>query len=76
MFGLSGIRCAVCGMALENDKYTKDIDGESIYWANPKLTPHTDVVLNFCGAIHSYEWYKSKVEASMNVTPVSDQSAD
>jgi hypothetical protein len=66
MFGLklSGIKCEICGKALENPLYTKDQDGEGIYWANPKICQFTDVIVNFCGVQHSVEWFGQKIEAS------------
>lgn len=67
MFGLSGIRCGVCGMALENPEYRKE-RGEGIYYADPRLSPHTDVRVDFCGPLHSYEWHKGKMEANKDVT--------
>lgn len=68
MFGLSGIKCQVCGMALENTNYRKDEDGDSLYWANPKICQYTDVVLNFCGPQCSTKWWGEKIEASKDVT--------
>jgi len=66
---LSGIRCHVCGMALENPKYHKMIDGEGYYWANPKLSPYTEVRLDFCSAVHSTQWTVEQIEAHKNATP-------
>lgn len=76
MFGLSGVRCGVCGMALENEKYTKAENGDSLYWADPKISQYTDVRVNFCGVTHSFEWHKGKIEASKDVTQGNGQSAD
>ena len=57
----SGIRCAVCGLALESPDYLKDTDQlgnlRGIYWMNPRISEYTDVVVNFCGPKHSLEWY-------------------
>lgn len=74
MFGLSGIRCGVCGIAFENKDYTKGQHGEAVYWADPKLSPYTDVKVNFCGPQHSFEWHREKMEASKNITQDNDQS--
>lgn len=68
MFGLSGVRCHVCGMALENSKYAKDPRGDSLYWADPKINQFTDVKLDFCGPQHSSEWHIGQIEARKNVT--------
>jgi hypothetical protein len=76
MFGLSGVRCGICGMALENEKFSKDERGDVLYWANPKLSAYTDVRIDFCGVMHSFEWHQKKIEASKNVTPDTDQAAD
>ena len=65
---LSGTKCGVCGMALENPNYTKDERGDSLYWANPKLSQYTDVRVDFCGVIHSNEWYAKQLEARKDVT--------
>lgn len=75
MFGLSGVRCGVCGMAFEHKDYSKGQHGEAIYWADPALSPHTDVKVNFCGVMHSFEWHKAKMGAGKNITQDNDQSA-
>lgn len=58
----SGVRCAVCGMALESQDYLKVFDPwgnvESLYWFNPKISKLTDTVVYFCGPHHSLEWYQ------------------
>ena len=77
MFGLSGIKCKVCGIALENPKYIRDEKGSGMYWANPDLTPYTDVKLDFCGPVHSTQWMVEQIEARKNVTQdVSSQTTD
>ena len=65
---LSGVKCHICGMAIENSNYTKDERGASLYWADPKICEFTDVRLNFCGVQHSVEWYGKQIEARKNVT--------
>lgn len=67
MFGLSGVRCKECGMAFEHKNYRKE-DGESIYWANPKICQFTDVIVNFCGPVCSTAWFIKQIEASKDVT--------
>ena len=69
MFGLSGTRCHVCGMALENSNYRRDERGNGLYWANPAICEYTDERLDFCGPIHSTEWWSKQIEARKNVTP-------
>lgn len=79
MFQLSGIKCGVCGMAFENKAYAKGQHGEEVYWADPKLSPYTDVRVDFCGVMHSFEWHrdmKAKAEAHEDVTQGNGQSAD
>lgn len=76
MFQLSGVTCCVCGMAFENKLYTKGQHGEAVYWADPRNSPYTDVKMNFCGVMHSFEWHKAKMEASKDVTQGNDQTAD
>lgn len=67
MFGLSGVRCHECGMALENKNYRKE-DGEGLYYTNPKICQYTDKVLNFCGPVCSSAWFMKQIEASKDVT--------
>lgn len=78
MFGiLSGTKCHVCGMALENPLYARSEHGDGLYWANPKLSEFTDERLDFCGAQHSVQWFQEQIEARKNVTQGSpDQSSD
>lgn len=63
----SGVRCKVCGLALEAPAYRRIIDpwgeAESEYWMNPKISDLTDVVVYFCGPHHSLEWYQKAVAA-------------
>ena len=68
MFGLSGVRCHVCGMAIENTKYARDSRGNSLYWADPNLSQFTDAKLDFCGVQHSAAWHIEQIEARKNVT--------
>lgn len=63
----SGVRCAICGMALESPDYQKDERGEGLYWMNPKISEYTDVVVDFCGPIHSLEWWQKAKAASEGV---------
>lgn len=72
---LSGTRCKVCGMALENSNYLKDERGNGLYWANPKISKFTDVRVDFCSAAHSTQWHLEQVEARKDVTPDTDQTA-
>lgn len=76
MFGLSGVRCGVCGMALENANYQKDDYDRSLYWADPKINQFTDVRVDFCGPQHSSKWHIEKIEASKDITQNTDQAAD
>lgn len=76
MFGLTGIRCGVCGMAFENKDYTKGQHGEEVYWADPKMSKLTDVRVDFCGALHSHQWHKERMEGYKDVPQEdTDQSA-
>lgn len=68
MFGLTGVRCQVCSMALENSNYRKDESGRGIYWANPAICNYTDVKVDFCGPVCATAWWKDKIEASKDVT--------
>jgi hypothetical protein len=64
----SGIKCYVCGMAVENPAYLLDEHGDGIYWANPKICEFTDVRLDFCGPQHSSQWFVEKIESRRDVT--------
>lgn len=58
-----GIQCAVCGLPISDAKYRKGSMGESLYWANPKISDLTDEVVNFCGPEHATKWYGEKMAA-------------
>jgi hypothetical protein len=72
----SGVRCAVCGMALESPGYLKIFDpwgtAESLYWFNPKISDLTDQVVNFCSPEHSLEWYQKAIAAKTVVAHDND----
>lgn len=56
--------CKVCGKVETDPTYLKDPDvGGSMYWANPKNSPYTDIVVNFCGVQCSVSWHLERVAA-------------
>jgi hypothetical protein len=59
-----GVFCKICNKPITDSNYAKDpYDGTSLYWADPKINPHTEVKVDFCGAKCSTEWHLKQVVA-------------